>query len=150
MTKGSAAVSGSNRSKRAIRAEISLSTFSRSRTEGGTGKATVLMGVQLLTHIVYVPKVRDHDDDFAAEGTTTVIAAPEAPAEAAPVAAAPAPVAAPAVEAPVAAPVAAAPVAPVAAPVVAAPVAAVATPALSTDPSNTWHSSASSWQSEAY
>jgi hypothetical protein len=84
------------------------------RSEGGTGKASVLMGVQLLKHIVYVPKVRDHDDDFAAEGTTEVIAAP--PAEDAPAAATsetPATTATPAA-------------------------AATASPALTVDPSNTF------------
>jgi len=42
------------------------------KDEGGTQIVSVLMGIQLIHHIVYVPKV--HDDDFEEqEGGTTVV-----------------------------------------------------------------------------
>ncbi len=40
------------------------------REGGGKGTASVLMGVQLIKHIIYVPRPRD--DDFQAEGETEV------------------------------------------------------------------------------
>ena len=43
-----------------------------------SGKASVLMGVQVTTHIVYTPKPRDHDDEFTADGPTEVITPPPA------------------------------------------------------------------------
>jgi len=47
------------------------------RESGQSGKASVLMGVQLTTHIVYVPRVRDEGDEF---GTATTVRV-EAPTE---------------------------------------------------------------------
>jgi len=46
------------------------------RESGQKGKASVLMGVQLTKHILYVPKPRNDDDDFSK--TTTVRIQPPA------------------------------------------------------------------------
>ncbi len=49
---------------------VKVFQYEYTREGGGKGIASVLMGVQLLKHIVYVPKPRD--DDFEPEGETEV------------------------------------------------------------------------------
>jgi hypothetical protein len=51
-------------------AHIRVFQYEYDKKEGGKGTASVLMGLQIVKHIVYVPKARD--DDFGEEETETI------------------------------------------------------------------------------
>jgi hypothetical protein len=58
-----------------------------------SGLASVLMGVQLIEHVVYTPKPRDESNDFKATGKTRQIIPDAAPAPTAPAGGQPSPAA---------------------------------------------------------